>query len=80
MMTMQGEVLTTMSDDIPLQSVVHMLPAIENTDHMIHLLLNDKLFTTALTEAIHSGHLNYKITPDKVNLQDLIPTLYENHS
>ena len=67
MMTIQGEVLTTMSDDIPLQSAVHVLPAIENTDQMIHLLFTDKLFATALTEAIHSGLLNYKITPDQVN-------------
>ena len=56
-----------MGDDIPLQSVVHVLPTIENTDKMIHLILTDKLFTTALTEAIHSGLLNHKLTPDQVN-------------
>ena len=67
MVTIQGEVLTTMSDEIPLQSVIHVLPNIENTDQMIHLLFTDKLFTTALTEAIHSSLLNYKITPNQVN-------------
>ena len=65
---MQGEVLTTASDDSLSQSVVHVLPAVENTDNMIHLLLTDKLFATAVMDAINCGLLNYNITPDKVNL------------
>ena len=57
-----------MSDDSLSQSVVHVLPAVESKDKMIHLLLTDKLFATGITAAIHSDLLNYKITPDKVNL------------
>ena len=66
----QGEVVSTASDDIPLQSVV--LPAVENTDKMIHLLLTDKVFVTAITAAIHSGLLHYTITADQVNIELLI--------
>ena len=57
-----------MSDDSLSQSAVRMLPVVERTDDMIYLLLTDKLFVTAITAAIHSGLLNYKITPDQVNL------------
>ena len=49
--------------DAPLQ-----LPVVESKDKMIHLLLTDKFFVTAITAAIHSGLLNYKVTPDQVNL------------
>ena len=56
-----------MSDDSLSQSVVHVLPAIESTDNMIHLLLTDKLFATGVMDAINCGLLNYTITPDKVN-------------
>ena len=65
---LQGEVLTTMSDDIPLQSLVHVLPTLESTDKMIHLMLTDKFFSTAITAATHSGVLHHKITPDQVKL------------
>ena len=44
------------------------LPAIESTDKMIHLLLTDTFFATAVTAAIHSGLLHRKISPDQVNL------------
>ena len=47
--------------DAPLQ-----LPAIESKDKMMHLLLTDKFFATAITATIHSGLLNYKVTPDLV--------------
>ena len=50
------------------QSVAHELPNIENTDYMIHLLLTDKFFATVITAAIRSGRLNYKVTPDQVNV------------
>ena len=61
---LKGEVLTGVSDDIPLQST--MLPAVESTDNMVHLLLTDKLFATAVMAAIHSDLLHQKITPDQV--------------
>ena len=54
-----------MSDDTLLQSVV--LPAVETTDNMIHLLLTDKFIASAVTAAINSGHLHHKITADQVN-------------
>ena len=50
------------------QSVAHVLPSIDSTDNMVHLLLTDKFFATVITAAIDSGQLNYKVTPDQVNL------------
>ena len=38
---------------------------------MIHLLLTDKFFVTAVTAIINSGLLKHKITPDQVNFNKL---------
>ena len=56
-----------MSGDTPLQSSI-VLPAVESTDKMIHLLLTDKFFATGVMATIHSGLLHYTINPDQVHL------------
>lgn len=58
--------MTTVSDAVPLQSAE--LPAVKSSDNMIHLMLTNRLFTTAVTAIIDSGLLLHKITPNQVNL------------
>ena len=59
--------MSPISSDNLLQSSI-VLPAVEDNDKMIHLLLTDKFFATAVMAAIHSGLLYYKLNPDQVNL------------
>jgi len=42
------------------------LPDVSSADKMTYLLLTPKLFGSAITAAIQSGVLHYKVTPDVV--------------